>query len=168
MLSESLRIKAEAYYQHLFNVPVRSDVSNSFSIINFNDGYVIESLDNDGTGKNYGLELTVEQFLKKNYYFLLSGLLYESKYKGSDNVMRNTRYNGNYSLAFTAGKEITTGSRFRNRIIGLNIKQPGVVAFVIRQLISKLLRHCRDRAQCMLMKRLTQFNIRDISEPISV
>lgn len=122
MLSESLRIKAETYYQHLYNIPVRSDVQNSFSMVNVNDGYVTDPLNNDGTGVNYGLELTVEQFMKKNYYFLLSGSIYDSKYKGSDNVLRNTRYNGNYSLVYTAGKEITTGSGFKNRIIGLNIK----------------------------------------------
>jgi hypothetical protein len=68
------------------------------------------------------MELTLEQFLKKDYYFLLSGSLYDSKYKGSDGVLRNTRYNGNYGLSFTAGKEIATGEKFRNRIIGLNIK----------------------------------------------
>jgi len=122
LLTESLRLKAETYYQFLSNIPVRSDVQNSFSMINVSDGYVTEPLDNEGTGRNYGLELTLEQFMKKNYYFLFSGSLYDSKYKGSDGVLRNTKYNGNYSMCFTAGKEISTGSKFRNRIIGLNIK----------------------------------------------
>ena len=54
--------------------------------------------------------------------FLLSASLYDSKYKGSDGILRNTRYNGNYGITFTGGKEITTGDKFKNRIIGLNIK----------------------------------------------
>jgi len=122
LITESLRMKSEVYYQSLFNVPVRSDVQNSFSMLNVSEGYTAEKLHNNGTGRNYGLELTLEQFLKKNYYFLLSGSLYDSRYKGSDNKLRNTRFNGNYGLTFTAGKEITTGNKFRNRIVGLNIK----------------------------------------------
>ncbi len=122
MINESLRVKTEVYYQHLFNIPVRSDEANSFSFVNVNEGYITDPLKNNGTGSNYGLEFTLEQFMKRNYYFLLSGCVYESKYKGSDGVTRDTRYNGNYAMSFTAGKEITTGSGFRNRIIGLNIK----------------------------------------------
>ena len=60
--------------------------------------------------------------MRKDLYFLLSGSLYDSKYEGSDGVEHNTRYNGNFALTFTAGKEIRTGTGFKNRIIGLNIK----------------------------------------------
>ncbi len=121
-LNETLRFKSEVYYQHLFDIPVRSDIENSFSMINVSDGYGTDPLENKGTGTNYGLELTLEQFLKKDYYFLFSGSLYDSKYKGSDGVERNSRYNGGYGLSFTAGREISTGTRFKKRVIGLNIK----------------------------------------------
>ena len=122
MLTESLRMKMETYYQSLFNIPVRSDELSSFSMVNVSEGYIANPMVNKGTGHNYGLELTLEQFLKKDYYFLLSGSLYEAKYKGSDEVLRDTRYNGNYSLVFTAGKEFESGKKLRNRVFGMNIK----------------------------------------------
>ena len=122
LITESLRIKSELYYQHLFDIPVRSDLENSFSMVNVSEGYISDPLINEGTGRNYGLELTVEQFLKKDYYFLISGSLYDSKYKGSDGILRNTRYNGNFGFTFTGGKEFFTGSKFKNRIISVNIK----------------------------------------------
>jgi hypothetical protein len=122
MLTGTLRMKTEVYYQALFNIPVRADTANSFSMVNISEGYITDPLVNDGRGKNYGLELTLEQFLRKNYYYLISGSLYSATYHGSDNKWHDTRYNGNYSLAFTGGKEITTGAKFKNRVIGLNIK----------------------------------------------
>jgi len=122
LLNETLRMKVETYYQALFNIPVHSDELSSFSMVNVSEGNISDPLTNKGTGYNYGLELTLEQFMKKNYYFLLSGSLYESKYKGSDNVLRNTRYNGNYSLTFTGGKEFVSTKKSKNRVYGINLK----------------------------------------------
>ncbi len=122
MLTETMRMKIETYYQALFNIPVRSDELNSFSMVNVSEGYITDPLINKGKGRNYGLELTLEQFMKKNYYFLFSGSLYDSKYKGSDCVLRDTRYNGNYAATFTAGKELEIGKKSKNRTLGFNIK----------------------------------------------
>lgn len=51
-------------------------------------------LKNDGTGHNYGMELTVEKFFSNGYYGLFTGSIYQSKYTGSDGVERNTGFNG--------------------------------------------------------------------------
>ncbi|WP_128543965.1 TonB-dependent receptor [Larkinella soli] len=124
LLNEHLRVKAETYYQSLFNIPVSADERNPFALINSFDGLENKALVNKGIGKNYGLELTVEQFLHNNFYFLWSSSLYESKYRGSDLVWRDTRFNGNYASTFLAGKEITTGETglFKKSVIGLNVK----------------------------------------------
>lgn len=122
MLAENLRLKAEAYAQWLFDIPVRRDTLNSFSMVNVSEDYITDPLKNSGTGTNYGLEVTVEQFLKHDFYFLLATSLYDSKYKGSDNVERNTRFNGQYGITFTGGKEVLTGSKWKNRVLGFNLK----------------------------------------------
>lgn len=121
-LTPFMHAKVETYYQSLFNIPVRGDINNSFSLINEDGGEITDPLANNGTGHNVGVDLTIEQFMRKDLYFLLSGSLYDSKYEGSDKVEHNTRYNGNFALTFTAGKEIKTGAKFKNRIIGLNVK----------------------------------------------
>ena len=122
MVSESMRMKMEAYYQSLYNIPVQSNELNSFSMVNVGEGYFSDPLENKGVGQNYGLELTLEQFMKKNFYFLLSGSLYESKYEGSDGILRDTRYNGNYAFSLTGGKEFETHKEARNKVYGINIK----------------------------------------------
>ena len=103
----NLQVKTEVYYQHLYEVPV--DVkSSSFSLINQGSGFARffpDSLQNTGTGRNYGLELTVQKFFNKSFFFLFSASLYNSKYKGSDGIERNTSYNGKYATNFLAGKE---------------------------------------------------------------
>lgn len=118
-LTEYLRIKAETYYQHLFNIAVKSDPASPISTLVIEGGYFTDPLVNKGTGRNYGIELTLEQFTHNDVYFLLSSSLYDSKYKALDGVLRNTRFNGNFNFSFTAGKEYHWN---KNRTFGLNIK----------------------------------------------
>lgn len=123
LFSGDLHLKSEVYYQALFNVPVAAGVSNSFSMLNYAGGdYVTDALVNTGTGKNYGVELTLEKFLSRNYYALLSASCYESKYKGSDGIERNTRYDGNFATTITAGKDFIIAAKSKNRVLGLNAK----------------------------------------------
>ncbi|MBL7766684.1 MAG: TonB-dependent receptor [Chitinophagaceae bacterium] len=110
------RIKVEVYYQRLSNVPV-TVANSSYSMLNngasfnpSNQGFLV----NRGTGRNYGIELTVEKFYSRGYYGLMTATLYESKYTGSDGVERNTAFNGNYVFNILGGKEFKIGKAKRN------------------------------------------------------
>ena len=110
------RLKAETYYQSLFDVPVESQPS-TFSLLNVGADFGfprVDSLVNDGTGNNYGLELTVEKFFSDGFYGLLTGSLFQSKYTGSDGVERNTAFNNQYVLNVLAGKEFLIGKAKRS------------------------------------------------------
>jgi hypothetical protein len=103
----NLRLKTEAYYQHLYNVPVKSS-KGYFSLINSGAAMSVpeeDSLINKGYGKNYGLEFTLEKFLSNHYYFLITSSLFNSLYQGSDKVWRNTAYNGHYVINVLGGYE---------------------------------------------------------------
>lgn len=115
-------IKTEVYYQHLFNVPISKDSSNTFSMLNITEGYNTSALQSNGLGKNYGVELTYERFLFRNLYYLLSGSVFESKYRASNNVWYNSRFNTNYNLTVTLGKEWTLSEKRKNKVIGFNLK----------------------------------------------
>jgi hypothetical protein len=112
--NKDFRIKIETYYQYLSRVPVEKNAS-SYSVLNygatFNNTYK-ENLINNGVGQNYGLELTVEKFFSKNYYFLFTTSVYQSTYKGSDNVWRNSAFNGNYVVNGLAGYELKLKNNF--------------------------------------------------------
>lgn len=121
-INKNLRIKAETYYQHLFDIPISPDPDNTLALINVEYGYVTEPLVNEGIGRNYGVELSLEHFLHRNFYFLFSSSLYDSKYRAADKVWRNTRYNGNYAFSFTGGKEFLKIKKSKQRTFGINIK----------------------------------------------
>ena len=112
------RIKAEVYYQMLTNIPVNVNAS-SFSMLNNGSSFKPNEngdLVNKGTGTNYGVELTLEKFFTKGYYGLITGSLYEAKYKGSDHVEHNTAFNGNYVYNILLGKEFKIGKEKRNAL----------------------------------------------------
>jgi hypothetical protein len=119
---KNLHLKTELYYQQLFDVPVDQDTRNSFSMLNQLDGIVWRRLENTGQGRNYGLELTGEQFLNKGFYGLVSVSLFRSEYQGSDEVWRSTRYDSRYACTVTAGKEWNWNRRGKNRTFGVNMK----------------------------------------------
>lgn len=114
-----LRMKVETYYQHLFNIPVKPGENESYSIINQQWSFQTDPLINEGLGKNYGVEFTLEQFTHNNLYFLLATSVYNSLYKTQENTWRNTRYNGNANMTFTAGKEFNLK---KDRVLGLNVR----------------------------------------------
>jgi hypothetical protein len=111
MMTRNLRFKTETYYQHLYDIPVTPTLTE-FSMINTGDsfaGFYPDSLENTGTGMNYGIEFTIEKFLSNNYYFLTTISLYESKYKGYSGVERNTAFNGNFVANVLGGYEYAIG-----------------------------------------------------------
>lgn len=122
------RVKTEVYYQTLNNVPV-TNYPSSFSMLNNGASFTPsdqDSLKNKGTGTNYGAELTIEKFFTKGYYVLLTGTIYESKYKGSDNIERNTAFNGKFVYNVLAGKDIKVGKEKRHVIsFGIKMTQAG-------------------------------------------
>ncbi len=120
-LSKDIRLKAEAYYQNIYYAPVTIQKS-SYSLLNFGADFSnpsVDSLINKGNGKNYGIEITFEKFYSKNYYFLLTGSLFESKYTGSDRVERNSAFNGNYTFNILGGKEFAINKK---NVIGFDLK----------------------------------------------
>ncbi|MBI5856149.1 MAG: TonB-dependent receptor [Sphingobacteriales bacterium] len=105
--SKHLRLKAELYGQYIYNAAVEKSAS-SFSMLNAGADFYFPdktNLVNDGKGYNYGIELTLERFLDKGLYYLITVSIFESKYKGSDNIWRNTVFNSNYVMNFLGGKE---------------------------------------------------------------
>jgi hypothetical protein len=76
-------------------------------------------LTNEGEGVNMGVDLTLEHFLTKGFYYLYTLSVFDSKYKGGDNIQRNTRYNRNFIFNALVGKEWTVR---KNNIFSLNTK----------------------------------------------
>ncbi len=115
-LKNDWRIKAETYYQYLFDVPVEK-IKTGFSMLNAGADFTYPEkagLVNNGTGENYGVEFTIEKFLSKGFYILTTGSIFKSTYKGSDGIERNTTFNYGYAANILAGREWKMGKSKKN------------------------------------------------------
>jgi hypothetical protein len=121
LFNAQLRLKAEAYYQLLFDIPVKTYPSY-ISMINYGGSFSYgdyDSLVNKGTGRNLGIELTFEHFFTGNFYYLITLSLFDSQYKASDGKIRNTVFNNNYITNFLGGYEFQIDKR---NAISLDLK----------------------------------------------
>jgi|688.fasta_scaffold11797_9 hypothetical protein len=115
---KDVRIKVEAYYQKLDNIPIDTNAS-SYSVINEGssfDRFFPNKLVNRGSARNYGIELTVEKFFTHNWFIMFSGSLFDSKYRGSDGVLRNTSFNSKYVMNLLGTKEFHWGKKRKNMV----------------------------------------------------
>jgi hypothetical protein len=112
--SEYLRLKVEPYFQYLYDIPVEK--GSLVSMINYRDFWMMLPLVNEGKGKNYGIDITLERYLNKGYYYLLTASLFESRYTGGDGVWRNTRLNRNYIINALGGREWKMGKQKQNML----------------------------------------------------
>lgn len=112
-------LKVEPYYQYLYDIPVEK--GTSFSVINQQDYYLDRILENKGVGKNYGIDITFEQYMNKGFYYMLTASLFKSKYKGGDDIWRNTRYDRGFMFNLIGGKEWMVGKQKQN-LLGANVR----------------------------------------------
>lgn len=156
------RIKLETYYQKLYNAPVQLDPSSLYSAINEDTGFITDTLVNNGNGKNYGIELSIEKAFTYNFYYLLNGSLYESKFRVDSLPEKNTTYNGNYNIHFLVGKEFNVkGGR---DLLGVNFK-------IIKQAEEDLypliwIDQKKKAGRCIFGNALLKINCQIILEPI--
>lgn len=118
-ISKNIRTKVEAYYQYLWNVPVYA-VPSGVSLLNrgagFNRFFPIYTMENKGTGYNYGLEVTFEKTFSKHYFFLYSASLFDSKFTASNGKTFDTDFNGKYMMNALAGLDYEVGKSKKNSI----------------------------------------------------
>lgn len=119
-LANYINLKIEPYFQYLYNVPVVA--GTSFSFINLQtDWFFAQKLQNTGLGQNLGIDLTLEKYLSKGYYYLVTASVFDSKYKGGDGIWRNSRFNRNIIANFLIGKEWQVGKNKQN-LVGVNVR----------------------------------------------
>ena len=117
--NRSLHSKVEVYYQSLFNLPEEIKGS-AYSPLNQGASFNFvfpDKLDNKGIGYNTGIDLTLEKYFSHDFYFMITGSVYSSRYRASDGVWRNTEFNGRYNVNFLSGKEFALGHKGTAKLI---------------------------------------------------
>ena len=123
--NHQLHLKTEIYYQYLYNLPVKASIPE-YSLVNEGHDFFLnrqysDSLVNQGTASNYGLEFTFERYYSKQYYFLFTASVFSSTYTASDHVIRNSAYGVNYVLNAVGGYDFVIGKR-RWGILSLGLR----------------------------------------------
>lgn len=113
IFSRTVRMRIEAYYQKLYNVPVTLQPS-SFSLVNMGSGFerfFPDTLVNTGTSWNQGIEFSLVKAFHRKYFLMFTGAVYDSRFIGSDGVERPTDFNGNYTVNVLGSKEFSIGEK---------------------------------------------------------
>ena len=125
MMPYGMRVKAEAYYNKGYDIPVSDSLGSAFSVVNTYYLYDIvnqtNGLVNSGTMTNYGVDLTLEKLFSGGIYFLLTGSVFESNYTALDGMQRDSRYDTNYIIKLTTGWEVKMGGEKEN-VLGVNLR----------------------------------------------
>lgn len=116
-LGENALLKIEPYYQRLFDVPV--EVGSTFSIVNNRSFYQDRALVNEGVGRNYGVDFTLERYLKNGLYGMLTASFFKSEYRDAQGYWHSTRHDRGYIANILGGKEWMVGCERKN-VFGLN------------------------------------------------
>lgn len=121
-LGANTHLKLETYYQYLYDVPIEDAIGSTYSQLNETQDYSNKTLVNKGTGRNYGIELTLERYLNRGVYYMTSASLYESLYTPKDGIERKTTFSGNYIFNILGGKEWKVGHSKKDKVVFVNTK----------------------------------------------
>jgi len=118
----SQRLRIEGYIQYLYQIPVVNKITSQYSTLNSAERLPDAPLENTGTGRNSGLDITLDRSYKRNYYYLITGSFFNSWYEAGDTRRYNTYYNTGHAFSILAGKDIYSG-KYKENIISINVKQ---------------------------------------------
>ena len=116
-LGDNAILKIEPYYQWLFDVPVEE--GTTYSVINERSFLQGKVLTNDGLGRNYGIDLTLERYLKNGFYGMFTGTVFRSEYRDAQHEWHHTLYDLGYITNVLSGKEWMVGLNKKN-VFGIN------------------------------------------------
>ncbi len=111
------KLRIEAYYQRLLNVPV--EAGGSFSALNLSELDEIRALVSDGTGYNMGIDASLERFTENGLYYLFNISVFDAKYTGGDGIERNSAFNNHFKANLLMGKELAVGNT-KSNLLGFN------------------------------------------------
>jgi hypothetical protein len=115
-INENIRLKIEPYYQYLYDIP--GIPGSTYSLINFTQDYTLrDPMASIGEGRNMGIDVTLERFLKNGYYYLITGSLFKSEYAMEDGQWRKSKFDRGFVSNILFGKEYLNQ---KNNIWGIN------------------------------------------------
>ena len=118
-LGDNAMLKIEPYWQWLFDVPV--ELGSTYSILNHRLFFQDRALVNEGAGRNYGIDFTLERYLKDGFYGMITATLFKSEYRDAQGQWHHSRHDRRYITNILGGKEWMVGKTKKN-VFGVNVR----------------------------------------------
>lgn len=128
-INDNMALKAETFLQHLYHLACADwkadgydpdDVEfyaynpTFFPSTNYDSYYVAQRLCNEGKGRIYGLDLSLEQYMVHGFYWSVNGSVYKSELKAQGTDWFDSHFNRSYTAKAIMGKEWFMGKSKRN------------------------------------------------------
>ena len=111
--NENLNLRFNAYYQYGFHTPVGINGSTFCSVNRFMN-YFDEPMVNKGNTRNYGADVTLEQYMNHGFYGQVNASVFKAEYRALDKKWRHQLYDRGYSVKVLGGKEWMVGKHRQN------------------------------------------------------
>ncbi len=113
-------LRAGIYFQNIQGAIAPAAPMSLFSTLNTEEIYFPEPgvFTNSSQGRNYGIEILIQKYIQKDFYFIVNGSAFKSEYKNSDSNWRSTRYDAGYVTNATLGKEFRWTKNKRDKSFG--------------------------------------------------
>jgi hypothetical protein len=117
------KFKIEPYFQYLYNLPVSANPNSTYMVLNERSGYAKDSLVNKGTGMNYGLDISIQRYYAKHWFFVVNGSVFRSTYTPLNGKTYSGAYDSRFTTSVMGGYEV----QFKNSALefGLRIGYAG-------------------------------------------
>lgn len=120
-------------------------LNSSYSVLNRSNFYIDKALANKGKGRNFGVDITLERYLSRGWYYILTGSLFNSRYCGGDGVWHNMSVNIKLTLQ--------GGDRYSPTDLDATLAHPDqVVQHDDTRAYSKQCFHRKFLSRCFLLK----------------
>ncbi len=101
--SEWWRLRTEVFYQHQQRLPS----AGALSLANIGEVQLLGNLDASGRAKTAGVEISVERFFAGSWFLSANVTGWRARYRGTDSIWRQSRWNVERIANLTLGKEWT-------------------------------------------------------------
>lgn len=112
------QLKIEPFYQYQQNLTVAANADLTTMQLNVRSGFALDSMVSQGTGQNYGVDVSIGKGYQNHWFYLVNGSYFQSTYKPLDGKTYSTLYNSNFSVSAMGGYEF----QFKNSTLELSFR----------------------------------------------
>ena len=116
-IGDNLNVRVNAYFQYGFDTPVGVG-SSTYCVCNRYFAYTDEALSGVGKTRNYGGDITLEQYMNHGFFGQTNLSVFKSEYRDAAGIWHNQLYDRGFMFKILGGKEWIFG----NKVLSVSAK----------------------------------------------